>query len=101
VSRFPLSCYLRPARIELSSSNLLGRYWESSLSGRTRKAAVRQCGLFRRENIAALAISGRSQKASKPSYGLATADYVQLAASKGRRARWRCLKQFAGGLTPP
>lgn len=106
VSRFPAVLAICGRRgIELSSSNLLGRYWESSPKRQNlEKLLFVSAELFRRENIAAPGHLGQIAESLKNRHaGLATADYVQLAggprvAVADMRA---ALKQFAGDVTPP
>ena len=106
VSRFPAVLAICGRRgIELSSSNLLGRYWESSPKRQNlEKLLFVSAELFRRENIAAPGHLGQIAESLKNRHtGLATADYVQLAGGpRVAVAEMRAaLKQFAGDLTPP
>jgi len=83
VSRFPAVLAICGRRgIELSSSNLLGRYWESSPKRQNlEKLLFVSAELFRRENIAAPGHLGQIAESLKNRHAaLATADYVQLAA---------------------
>jgi hypothetical protein len=106
VTRFPAVLAICGRRgIDLSSSSLLGRYWESSPKRQNlEKLLVLSAELFRRESIPApvhleqIAESLRNRHA-----GLATADYVQMAGGpRVAVAEMRAaLKQFAGDLAPP
>jgi hypothetical protein len=106
VSRFPAVLAICGRRgIELSSSNLLGRYWESSPKRQNlEKLLFVSAELLRRENIAAPGHLRQIAESLKNRHaGLATADYVQLAGGpRVAVAEMRAaLKQFAGDVTPP
>jgi hypothetical protein len=106
VSRFPAVLALcGRRRIELSSSNLLGRYWESSPKRQNlEKLLFVSAELFRLENLAAPGHLAQIAESLKNRHAdLATADYVQLAGGpRVAVADMRSvLKQFAGDLTPP
>ncbi len=105
VSRFPaVLAICRRRGIELNSSSLLGRYWESNPKRQNlEKLLFISAELFRRENIAApfhLRQIAESLKARHAA--LAAADYVQL--SGGPRVAvadmLSALKQFAGDRPP-
>lgn len=100
VSRFPAVLAICSRRgIELNSSNLLGRYWESNPKRQNlEKLLFISAELFRRESIAAPRHLRQIAEGLKPRYApLAEADYIQL--SGGPRVAvadmLSALKQFA------
>lgn len=82
VSRFPAVLAICGRRgIELSSSDLLGRYWESNPKRQNlEKLLFLSAELFRRENLTAPRHLGQIAESLKGRHaGLAKAEYVQLA----------------------
>jgi hypothetical protein len=105
VSRFPAVLAICGRRgIELNSSNLLGRYWESNPRRQNlERLLFVSAELFRRENIAAPRYLQQIAESLKARHApLAAADYVQL--SGGPRLAvvdmLSALKQFAGKGQP-
>ena len=101
VSRFPAVLAICGRRgIELNSSNLLGRYWESNPKRQNlEKLLFISAELFRRGGIAAPRHLRQIAEGLKTRYGpLSAADYIQL--SGGPRVAvadmLAALKQFAG-----
>jgi hypothetical protein len=105
VSRFPAVLAICGRRgIELSSSSLLGRYWESNIKRQNlEKLLFVSAELFRRENIAApLHLRQIAESLKARHAALAAADYVQLAGGpRVAVADMRsALKQFASQRQP-
>jgi hypothetical protein len=105
VSRFPAVLALCGRRgIELNSSNLLGRYWESNPKRQNlEKLLFVSAELFRRENMAApLHLRQIAESLKARHAALAAADYVQL--TGGPRVAvadmLSALKQFAAERPP-
>jgi hypothetical protein len=106
VSRFPAVLAICGRRgIELDSSGLLGRYWESNPKRQNlEKLLFISAEIFRRENVAAppylrqLADSLKARHAA-----LAAADYVHLTGGPRVAVADMCsaLRQFAGDRPPP
>jgi hypothetical protein len=105
VSRFPAVLAICGRRgIELSSSGLLGRYWESNPKRQNlEKLLFVSAELFRRENIAAPQHLLQIAESLKPRHAaLAAADHIQLTGGpKVAVADMRsALRQFAGQGPP-